>query len=76
MRGLFGGELVMPGRLLTDGPVSVRRGGTRDIQVSVVNAGHESAIEMSEHNAWRLFGSLALMLGIPLGRRVGQLIKL
>ena len=38
--------------------------------------GREHDIVCSPYNAWRVFGLLALMLGIPLPTKVGKAIKL
>lgn len=63
--------LQMPERTADDGPLSIRREGT------LIFIEHEGeAIAFGEYNAWRLFGMLALMLGIPVGARILRAIKL
>ena len=69
-------KLTMPKRRPTDGPVSVSRPTDGVIQISCTNAGDISAVAMSEYNAWRAFGMLALMLEIPLPPSIGKAIKL
>ena len=60
----------------TDGPVSVKRPDDGFVVVEVTSAGKVESILMSEYNASRVFGMLAVMLGIPLSRDVGKAIKL
>lgn len=64
--------LKMPDRLAGDGPVSIER--TDDDRIVLGCDG--STISVSEFNAWRLFGMMALMLEIPLPSKVGKAIKL
>jgi hypothetical protein len=68
-------KLVMPERRPQDGRVSVWRPNEGEVTISVTNAGVETFIAMSDHNAWQVFGLLAVMLGIPLPKRLGNLIK-
>lgn len=69
----------MPERKPTDGAVSVERifgnDPVADLALAVVTDGTEQRITMSEHNAWRAFGMLAVMLGIPLPKDIGKAIK-
>jgi hypothetical protein len=71
-------SLKMPERKPSDGKVSVERcsvpGGY--IVVNVVTDGDNYELVMSEHNAWRVFGMLSLILGIPQTKAVGKAIKL
>lgn len=65
-----------PERGPKDGPVSVNRAGEGRLVISAANTGEEPrSIEMSEYNAWRVFGSLALMLDIKLPPALGKAIK-
>jgi hypothetical protein len=64
---------VMPERLPGDGPIAVER-SERGIRIRVTNGDATTLVEMSEHNAWRVFGSLALVLGLPLPASVGKAI--
>lgn len=66
----------MPLRQPSDGPIAVNRPGPEQIAIDVTNAGETARIVMSEFNAWRLFGMLALMLEIPLPSTIGKAIKL
>jgi hypothetical protein len=68
--------LEMPERLPTDGPVGVGRGKDDTIRVDVSTAGVTQHLVMSEHNAWRVFGMLSLMLKIPLPSKTAKAIKL
>ncbi len=79
----------MPERSPKDGPVSVNRLGDDRICISaetlnlnpvedpINNYWRESPhyLEMSEYNAWRIFGMLAIILGIELPKKVGKEIK-
>lgn len=47
-----------------------------DILICAENTSREGSVRMSEYNAWRVFGMLALMLSIPLPPRVGKAIQL
>jgi hypothetical protein len=67
--------LEMPERLETDGLIEVRREGWGFV-VTVVNSGEASSIKLSPFNAWRAFGLLAFMLGIPLPKSTAKAIKL
>jgi hypothetical protein len=68
-------KLMMPERKPSDGPMSVNRPSDGEIAISVTTNGEMSGITMSEFNAWRVFGSLAIMLGIPLSKEAGKAIK-
>jgi hypothetical protein len=67
--------ITMPQRGPTDGAFSVRRVGD-DIHIAVTQGDSTTEVEMSEYNAWRVFGCLALMLHIPLPKRVASAIRL
>ena len=70
-------KLMMPERQPTDGPVRVARLlDGRLMEISVETDGVTGTLALSEHNAWRVFGMLALMLEIPLPPRIGEAIKL
>lgn len=67
--------LVMPERQPFDGPISVRRVGESFI-IEATQGGLTTRVEMSEYNAWRTFGCLALFLEIPLPSHVSKAIDL
>lgn len=71
-------DLKMPKREPTDGALTVRRiAGTGHIELIEERDGHPAAwLIVSEYNAWRLFGMMALILGIPLSKAVAKTIKL
>lgn len=69
-------KLVMPARQPTDGPVSVNRPAEGELAISVETGGEIHTIRMSEYNAWRVFGMMSIMLGIPLGAEARKAIKL
>lgn len=75
MKGIMGQELVMPPRAPDDGPIGIRKDRGEYVLLTT-QCGVESELRVSPHNAWRLFGSLALMLGIPLPKAIGRLIRL
>lgn len=64
-------EFEQPPKLDGDGDVSVQRIDA----YFLLKCGDESML-VSGYNACRLFGCIALMLGIPLGRKIGKAIKL
>ena len=71
-----------PARLPADGAVGVRRHDDEwarnpmfEIYVEHAN-GKSSSIEVSEFNARRIFGSLSILLGLPLSSKVGKSIKM
>ena len=69
-------KLKMPERLPTDGPLTVQRDGAINYIIHVENAaGRSSLIHISPYNAWRLFGTLAMMLEIPLTPAAKKAIK-
>lgn len=68
-------KLQQPARQSFDGPCVVRRIGEVIIVESTQN-GMTTRVEMSEYNAWRVFGCLALMLEIPLPERISKAINL
>jgi hypothetical protein len=69
-------DFVQAERRLEDGAISVSRGAPGMLHLSVVTDGKEEGITLSEYNAARIFGCIAVMLGIPLGNKVGKAIKL
>jgi hypothetical protein len=69
-------DLKMPERQPGDGTASVQAPTDGVIAISVTTDGEAQAITMSRYNAWRVFGMLALMLGLPLSAKVGKAIKL
>jgi hypothetical protein len=68
-------KLTMPERKPSDGPMSVNRPGPGEITIAAETNGEIQTLTMSEFNAWRTFGCLAMMLGIPLSKEVGKAIK-
>lgn len=66
--------LKMPDRQPEDGAMGVNRIGDGRIGIEVTDHGKHSAIAMSEYNAWRVFGALSLILGIPLTKAAGKAI--
>jgi hypothetical protein len=66
----------MPPRLPEDGAVTVEQAGDDRILVSVETAGVSTMLTMSPYNAWRVFGMLAVVLGISLPTRLRKAIKL
>ena len=70
------GAFKQPPRLDTDGAVHVQAiDDHQKLMVSVVDDGTEHTIVMSPFNASRVFGMLAMMLGIPLPPATGKAIK-
>lgn len=65
-------------RTAVDGPVGVKRVlvGSRELYVDVTHDGKLQQIVMSEHNAARLCGMLAMMLEIELPAKIAKEIKL
>lgn len=60
-----------------DGPFTIHwPGDDGTVIISVTDNGAEQTIRMSEYNAARLLGGLALVLGVPLSARVSKAIKL
>ena len=68
-------DLKMPERMPIDGAVSVDRNHQGEMVLRVMHDGVNQSIVLSEYNAWRIFGLLAVMLEIPLSRAVGKAIK-
>jgi hypothetical protein len=68
-------KLQMPARDEFDGPISVRRIGEILI-IQATQGALTTHVEMSEYNAWRAFGCLALLLGVPLPPHIAKAIKL
>lgn len=67
--------LKMPERKPSDGPMGVSRPGPEQITITATTDGEMQSITMSDYNAWRTLGVLAMMLGIPLSKEVGKAIK-
>ncbi len=66
----------MPERLPEDGAVTVSRLGEKFLTLRVETDGKEELITLSLFNAWRLFGSLSLMLNLPLNKEVSAAIQM
>lgn len=65
----------MPERRPIDGPVALTRSGD-NLVLSCTTNGSETSVVLGPHNAWRAFGLLALMLDLPLLKRVARAIVL
>ena len=65
----------MPERLDSDGGVRVSRVDDY-ILISATSLGKEESILVSPYNAWRIFGMLSVILGLPLSRAVSKVIRL
>jgi hypothetical protein len=59
-----------------DGAVSASRPVPDKLAVTVTTDGKMQSLVMSEYNAARLFGMLALMLEIPLPRAVAKSVQI
>lgn len=59
-----------------DGPVAIDRDANDMLVISATTAGEQRAIRVSEYNASRLLGMLALMLGVRLNPTDAKAIKL
>jgi len=68
--------LKMPSRLPEDGGITIERGSENYLVIGVTNDGKPESIITSEYNAWRIFGALSLMLGIPLPSKTAKEIKM
>ena len=74
-------KLEQPARRPTDGQVEIQRMdkttlGDDMINIRVMTGGEEHFLTCSPFNAWRVFGMLSLMLGIPLPAATGKAIKI
>lgn len=69
-----------PPRGPDDGPIEVRRDPHREgwwqVSVSTPDGKQTETLRLSGFNAWRVFGLLAFMLGIPLPAKLQKEIKL
>jgi len=65
-----------PARGPDDGPVAVRAGAGGRLEIEVTTADKVQVITVTPFNAFRIFGMMALMLGIKLPAAVGKGIKL
>lgn len=65
-------ESKQPERLPDDPGISVERSGENHYLLIC----GERSLRVSGFNAWRLFGALAFMLGIPLPSKIAKGIKL
>lgn len=64
----------MPARSTGDGPIECNREGEH-LLLSVTQDGAMTSVRMSDYNAWRAFGLLAIMLKIQLPDALGEEIK-
>jgi len=67
-------DLKQPERLPEDGGIRIVR--MPDGKLTIAEDGNHTAVILSEFNAWRVFGMLSIMLGIPLSKKVSVAIKL
>lgn len=71
---------TQPPRLATDGAVSVERvalyHGAEGLLVTVTDGDTTASVHMGIHNAWRIFGLLAFMLGIQLPSKLVKAIRM
>ena len=66
-----------PQRLPTDGAILVEKlPHTGHVMVSVTSEGHTEVILMSTWNARRVFASLAVVLGLPLQKKIAESIEM
>ncbi len=68
--------IKMPPSQAGDGAMLIKRLDDGKIVIDATIDGVTYHIEVSAYNAWRVFGCLALMLGIPLPKATGKAIKL
>ena len=70
-------DYKMPEREPDDGAVNLIwmdfAGGKRKLFIEITGVG---GFAVSPYNAWRLFGMMSVMLGLPLSRIVNKAIKL
>lgn len=64
----------MPERSGGDGRIECNREGEH-LLLSCTQNGETTTVRMSDYNAWRAFGLLAVMLKIPLPDALGREIK-
>lgn len=69
-------DAKMPEREMGDGSVEVKRLDNGRFNLSVVTDGGYQEVQLGAFNAWRAFGLLAFMLGIPLPKKLQRAIKL
>lgn len=69
-------DYEMPPRQPGDGHMGVERVDDDHLRIYAVTEGQDQAIKVSDFNAWRLFGALSLMLGLPLPKNVSKSIKM
>lgn len=65
-----------PPRRLGDGPVEIATATPGVLSIGVTTNDARQYILVSEYNAWRVFGMLALMLGIKLPAKLMRQIQL
>lgn len=65
-----------PAQRDVDGAVSVCRPQSDTICIEVATNGVTESITMGGYNAWRIFGMLSVMLGLPLSKAVAESIQL
>lgn len=65
-----------PERQPSDGPMTVERLEDGRWLISVETDGERQSITCGGFNVWRVFGSLAFLLGVALPKKVSKSIKL
>lgn len=68
--------MPQPARSPSDGPINVDNTSSSRLRISVETDGVMGTIEIGYFNAWRLFAILALMLGVPLPKKLAKEIVL
>lgn len=69
-------ELKMPERQEGDGECGVSSPEVGVITITATQNGKTTTVVMSEYNAWRAFGMLSVLLGIPLPKKIAKAITL
>lgn len=69
-------KLTMPDRRMIDGAVEVLAIDDDEILIAVTTNGDRQHMRIGRFNAWRVFGTLSVILGIPLPPATGKAIKL
>lgn len=73
---LGGRAKVQPDKRPGDSPPGVKWVTDDLLEIWCKTDGRTERITLSARNAWQLFGLLALMLGLPLSKKLGKMIHL
>lgn len=66
-----------PPRGPKDGQIQIWNDGPDgDMCILVEHSGETQRIVLTEYNAWRVFGTLALLLGVQLPKKIAESLKL